>query len=242
MIQLSKLAMDRREPEAIFDKLVELGSPPDLVTLETGDYQFYVSNDECFEVLIERATWGNLLQKIKSGEIAAQIRRMVDGNSDNSIEKKIPILAVEGSINPNNDGTVSLSGGYRPIKTGWRLNSIRGFLLSAQLAGCYIIYTADRNDTAKTIVEIYEYFSKEDHEGLNRNYRTPVLTLKQPNVGEEILMGIPGVGLDTARALLGTFGSVEAVVGATEKELMTVEGVGKTKAKMIKGALTVKYA
>ncbi len=48
-----------------------------------------------------------------------------------------------------------------------------------------------------------------------------------------ILEGITGVSAKIAKDLLSHFGSVKAVVNATEEELKEVNGIGKEKAKKI---------
>lgn len=233
---LSNLEMDRREPEAIFDALVGLGSPPDLVTLETGDYQFYLHDENGLtQVIVERATWPNFLDKIKTGELAAQIRRAIDANA-------LTFLFIEGKIGLDYEsGKVKLFGTHRPITTGFRYTSIRGFLRAVQLAGVVVEYTTSKNDTAQEIVNLREYFSSNEHEGLNKNYRPKIVSLKPPNVGEEILMSIPTIGIENARGLLKEFGSIVEIANATEKEMVKVDKIGKVKAKLIKEALNATY-
>ena len=55
-----------------------------------------------------------------------------------------------------------------------------------------------------------------------------------------ILQGLPGVGSERAARLLDAFGSVEAVVTATIKELQSVEGIGENIANRIKWAVSEK--
>lgn len=233
---LSNLEMDRREPEAIFDELVGLGSPPDLVTLETGDYQFYMHDENgLVQVLIERATWPNLLDKIKTGELATQLRRAIEA-------KALIFLLIEGKIGQDYDtGKVKLLGSFKPITTGFRYSSIRGFLRAVQLAGVVVEYTTSKSDTVAEIVNLREYFSTNEHDGLTKNYRPKIVSLKPPNVGEEILMSIPTIGIENARGLLKEFGSIVGVANATEKELVKVDKIGKVKAKLIKEALNGTY-
>jgi DNA excision repair protein ERCC-4 len=53
-----------------------------------------------------------------------------------------------------------------------------------------------------------------------------------------ILQGLPNVGPHKARLLLNTFGSVEAVMRASEESLMAVNGIGSTTAKGILWAIS----
>jgi ERCC4-type nuclease len=52
-----------------------------------------------------------------------------------------------------------------------------------------------------------------------------------------ILQGLPGIGSERAIRLLNAFGSVEAVVTATNEELQSVEGIGESIAGRIKWAV-----
>jgi DNA excision repair protein ERCC-4 len=53
-----------------------------------------------------------------------------------------------------------------------------------------------------------------------------------------ILQGLPGVGSERAVRLLDTFGSVEAVVTATGRQLQSVEGIGRQTAEKIRWAVS----
>jgi ERCC4-type nuclease len=56
-----------------------------------------------------------------------------------------------------------------------------------------------------------------------------------------VLEGLPGVSANLARRLLKHFGSIRAVVNATETQLRAVEGIGPTKAKYIVEVLNAAY-
>jgi DNA excision repair protein ERCC-4 len=53
-----------------------------------------------------------------------------------------------------------------------------------------------------------------------------------------ILQGLPGVGSGRAARLLDAFGSVEAVVTATGRQLQSVEGIGRQTAEKIRWAVS----
>jgi len=48
-----------------------------------------------------------------------------------------------------------------------------------------------------------------------------------------VIASFPDIGLKNARILLDHFGSVRAVVNATEEELLAVRGIGEQRAKKI---------
>lgn len=69
------------------------------------------------------------------------------------------------------------------------------------------------------------------------DYRISLIADDRERKSEVILQGLPGVGSERAARLLDEFGSVEAVVTATSKELQSVEGIGKNIANRIKWAV-----
>jgi len=53
-------------------------------------------------------------------------------------------------------------------------------------------------------------------------------------VQTHILQGLPGVGVERAKRLLDQFGSIEAVVAASESELTAIDGIGQGTAQAIR--------
>ena len=58
---------------------------------------------------------------------------------------------------------------------------------------------------------------------------------------EYVVGAVAEVGPVTARALLAHFGSVEAVMGATEEDLLAVDGVGEVTADRIRTVTASPY-
>ena len=58
---------------------------------------------------------------------------------------------------------------------------------------------------------------------------------------EFIISSFPGVGLNTAKLLLGHFGSIENIVQASAKEMQKIEGVGEKISHRIKDVLEKEY-
>ena len=68
--------------------------------------------------------------------------------------------------------------------------------------------------------------------------RTPP-TLKEQQ--EFLIETLPSVGAGLAKALLKKFKSVQGVLTASEKDLLEVDKIGKTKAKTIRNVIESKY-
>ena len=56
-----------------------------------------------------------------------------------------------------------------------------------------------------------------------------------------LLQGLPGIGIETAKALLRHFGSLSPVFNATPAELCAVDGIGKKTAESIAQILNKKW-
>jgi Fanconi anemia group M protein len=98
----------------------------------------------------------------------------------------------------------------------------------------------------KTPVETAEYLyviAKREQIGQDKEVRLRVgrkgLTLSEQQ--RFITEGLPLVGPLLAKGLLEKFGSIKAIANASEKELQSVENLGKKKARMIKKVLEEKY-
>ena len=66
----------------------------------------------------------------------------------------------------------------------------------------------------------------------------------RPKPGDEtaeaLLAAVPGISTASARALLGRFGSVAAVVAADPAEWLTVPGIGPERARALEETLTLR--
>ena len=66
-------------------------------------------------------------------------------------------------------------------------------------------------------------------------------TLTPSQTARSIVESLPMIGPKTAKALLIHFGSVEALLQASEREIAEVHGVGKKRAKMMRAVLSYAY-
>jgi ERCC4-type nuclease len=60
----------------------------------------------------------------------------------------------------------------------------------------------------------------------------------KPSTAEGVLAAVPGISTMSARALLGRFGSLQAIVNASDADLMEVQGIGPLRARNLRAAVT----
>lgn len=246
MNQATAIVMDRREPTEVFDGFVKLGNPVTLGELKTGDYSWSVLQhlgEDCarfVEVLVERASWSNLLEKMSSGELAAQVRRMVD--REHVKWERLNYLLIEGDVTIV-DGYLSLRGGHwarQSIDTRWKYSSVQFYLLTLQLAGVMLVFSPKLQDTARTILQLYEYTRKEEHDALTIPYKPVQPSLQPPSPEEVVLTGIPGIGVETARALLkeaGSIGYLITLLSDAPDRVARVPGVGPSRIRTMRSVI-----
>jgi DNA excision repair protein ERCC-4 len=160
------------------------------------------------QTLVERKTVDDLHSSIVRGRFWAQIPKIRTA--------RWPYLFVEGR-------TV-FSG---PIQA----NSIRGICLAVTDLGVTIIRTDDAYDSAKWLIRI----ASRRLDGVTRNRpiysHRPKSTAAPP--AEAALACAQGVSVETARTILGRFGSLQRVGEASIDDLRALPGVGVKRATAI---------
>ena len=205
--------VDSREGNSsVIRALDTIGVKVKINTMSVADYQ--VSE----EVAIERKTAKDFVDSIVDKRLFKQARAMME-------EFKKPIMILEGDdfytgfINPN---------------------AIRGSIASIALDfGISIIPTRNSEDTAAMIKRI----AMREQKGEKRSIQ--IRTERKPeNLWEQqlfIIESLPGIGPAHARSLLEHFGTVNAIMNASESQLMDVAGIGKKTAGNIKKVIDSKY-
>ena len=161
---------------------------------------------------IERKSAEDFVQSIMSNRLFGQVARL-----KRSVSRIL--LIIEGN----------------PYTTTHEMHphAIRGAILSILISWQVpIIFSKNKKDTIALLLTI----ARQDITTLSqiaapKNYRPKRLPSRQLF----FLQGIPGVGPALAVRLAEQFGSLKAVINATEGELRRVEGIGKNKAKRIYG-------
>ena len=162
--------------------------------------------------LVERKTVRELHLTLAAGRLWGQLGRLRAAGSR-------PFLLVEGA---------SLDAG--PISA----TGIRGALLAAAENGVPIVRSESRADSALWIHRIAWRAARR-----SSSRDRPVYAQRpKPSTAEGVLAAVPGISTMSARALLGRFGSLQAIVNATDADLRDVQGIGPVRARNLRAAIT----
>ena len=204
---------DSREGNSkVIRHLTEMEIDVKVQSMAVADYQ--VSD----EVAIERKTAKDFVDSIIDKRLFKQAREL-------SEEFKKPILILEGD----------------DLYSGMvNANAIRGSIASIALDfGISIIPTRNAQDTAAMIKRIAIREQNGERAPVQiRTDKKPVSLLEQQLF---IVESLPNIGPVNAKNLLEHFGSVAAIINASEKELQEVEGIGNKTAENIKKVIDSKY-
>jgi Fanconi anemia group M protein len=207
------VVVDNRERNGeLLSQLEALGVDVRVETLPVGDY--VISDRVC----IERKTIPDFESSIVSGRLFEQAERLSE-----AYER--PIMIMEGD------------------REEFRM---KGAVISGALASLYIDYDIPVITTSgpRESAEMIRHISRHEQE---KNRREPSVkggarSFTESQFMERIIGNMPGVGLETARNLLGHFGTVRGVAEATEEELIKVDNVGKKRAKAIFELMRRRYS
>ena len=212
-----EIVADQRELDATIGRELSRreGFEVRLETLAVGDY---VLSDR---VVVERKTVEDFLDTLLGSD-----RSLFEQVGAMSEHYDRPVVIVEGTdLQERRD--------VHP-------NAIRGALASLAVDfGVSVLYTADVNDTTELLATIAEREQRHGGRTVSVHGEKGGRTLAEQQ--EYVLSSLAAVGPVTARSLLETLGSVEAVITASRDELMTVDGVGEVTADRIREVVETEY-
>jgi Fanconi anemia group M protein len=187
-----------------------------LETLAVGDY---VLSDR---VAVERKSVSDFLDTLTGGD-----RSMFEQVGDAARHYARPVVILEGE---------DLYG-----RRNVHPNAIRGALSSLAIDfGASVLRTDDETDTMELLYTIARREQEEEDRTVSVHGEKGKRTRTEQQ--EYVVGSIAEVGPVTARALLEHFGSVEAVMAASEEELLEVDGVGAVTAERIRDVVGSEYA
>ena len=186
-----------------------------LETLEVGDY---VLSDR---VVVERKTAADFVDTLLGGD-----RSLFEQIGAMTTHYDRPIVIIEG-------GKLQEQRDIHP-------NAIRGALASLTVDfGVSVLFTDDITDTTELLATIAEREQRHGGRETSVHGEKGGRTLTEQQ--EYVLSSLAAVGPVTARSLLETFGSIEAVISASETELLNADGVGKITAERIREVVASEY-
>ncbi len=209
-----KIIVDHREYRSnVVRNLMKLDVIIEPQQLAIGDY--ILSS----RIGVERKKVEDFLNSLINGKLFSQISRLRDAYPR-------PILIIEG------EGLLT--------KRNIRHNAIFGSLVSIMIDyGIPIFTTKDDIETANILSLAAKREQRKNRRPISiRGEKTSMSIQEQQQF---ILEGLPNVSSTIAKRLLSQFGSIKAIVNATEKELQNVEGIGKLIALKIIEILNFEY-
>ncbi len=195
---------DRETSSRVVEILSNSGAALQLGRLPSGDYAI---GDR---IIIERKTARDFVDTLVERDLLGQLR-VLAGSAPR------PVLIIEG-------GDLYTMRDIHP-------NAIRGTLAAIAVdLGISILFTKDEEDTAQMILVLTRR-----EEGGDRERSLPAKRVgHSPREQQELVVAsFPDIGLKNARFLLDHFGSIRAVVNASEEELLEVRGIGGQRSKTI---------
>jgi len=105
--------------------------------------------------------------------------------------------------------------------------------------GVSVVHTRGEDDTAEMIRTVAEREQLDNDREVSAHGEKAAKTLGEQQ--EYVVSAIADIGPVTARSLLDEFGSVEAVMTASEDDLLDAEGVGQVTAERIREVVASDY-
>lgn len=117
--------------------------------------------------------------------------------------------------------------------------AVWAFIRSIIWSGCAVEFSGDSVGTARML---YERARKEQLGNPAEFSPHSQKSKRSPNEAKiYTLSSIPGIGTKTAKDLLEAFGSIQAVINASENDLMEIDGIGAKTAIAIRQLVTGEY-
>ena len=205
------IAIDHREAVEFDGLLKSMGAEVQRRVLDVGDFVCSA------RLIVERKTRSDFEQSVIDGRLFAQLPNLVS-----NYERVVVI--VEGTGDEGRLNRSALLGAYTAI--------IADF-------GASLMFTRSIEATAELVFNLAKHEQLAQKQPMRiyakRRTFTPSQTVRS------IVEMLPMIGPKLARAILNHFGSVEALAHASERDISSVPGVGKKRAKIIKAILSYDY-
>lgn len=219
-------------------------SPPSKLTrLSYADFSFMGNGpDGISSIGIERKTITDLLSSISSGRLSGHQLIGLLSSYD------YVYLLIEGIWKPrDHDGVLEhyRRGGWKPIQLGQRhfiSREVSNYVNTLAITcGIKVWFTQSRKQSGRWIGDLWHWWDKDwDKHTAHRQFHVEPpnnAMLRKPSIMHRIVKELPSVGWDRAKHIVEVYKSLKDLMGATEKELMEIDGIGKGMAAKIHRAL-----
>ena len=210
-----KVFVDHREKGSkVIKELIDRGAELKLEAITHADYLL------SSQVGVEYKTQEDFVNSLIDGRLLEQVA---------ALKKTFarPLVIVEG------DGNLFSIRNVHP-------NAIRGMLATIAISfGVPLLFTGSSAETASLLYIIAKREQQENGKEFTHHQEKKEMSVS--DMQEYIVSSFPGVGSGLAKPLLRHFGSVKAIVAASEEELQKVEKIGKVKAQKIREVLDGEY-
>ena len=170
---------------------------------------------------VQRKAVPDLLASLSDGRLAVDLARLDSCDA--------AVLVMEGRTRWTADN--------RLIDRAYRREAWEALLLSVQFsAGVPVVRTDSLSDTVFWLRCAVEWFSKETHRSLRTRPKTTD-SWGVYNFSTHMLQSFPGIGPELAERIVRHFGGVPLRWTVTERELMSVKGIGQERARAMIRAL-----
>ena len=216
--QKIEIVIDQRELNSSITK--QLSSKENIqIKLETLAVGDYILSDR---VAVERKTIDDFLDTLVGAD-----RSLFDQVKNLSQNYSRPLVILEG------EGSLYSKRNIHP-------NAIRGALASLAINfGASVLRTSDEDDTAQMLELIARREQISTGRSIQIHGSKSQKTLSEQQ--EYVVSSMAEIGPITAQLLLSHFGTVEAIMSASEDQLQQVKGVGKITAERIKKITSSSY-
>lgn len=196
--------------------------------LDLGDYQWVVARDDgVYGFIVEEKLINDLLNSVADGRLGAFVRGEVGGN----VRRALLVVGTPDDISKHH--------------AHWTPDSVDNLLASVQDSGVTVLRCESPARSAERIAAYWRYTGSPEHRTLDQ----PVLPQTEsyysnPQLREAVrmLMCLPGIGEQRARALIKEYGSVgETLLQLMVSKTTGADGVGPKSMAECKAFLNREY-
>jgi len=220
------ITIDRREIQEHPDITDLIGLPFVVDTLDAGDFAFLDRNSE--PVGIERSEIGNLIQKVRSGELEAQMLKCQDNYASIILLVEGVYDSIDGLLAVYNGGNRGYFRTYVYPRTYYETVIAMEVRLSEM--GIELIHSPTLQCTMSTIRTIYNQRTKpEEQHALFKRTRAVVIPTKLTNnPAVPMLMTLcPRLSEKVAIRLINKYDNIWTIIHQPDEQLLQIEGFGR---------------